>query len=482
MLTTLITLTLAQTSDVKSPQIIDAALYKNGYSALVRKVELDADGDTMIGDIRPSMMGTFWVYGSPGLKLDSIVNTTVTNKTEVIASSIPEVLRLNKGAQVTLHLKDTALKGKLVNTTNVAMLETVEGTVAVNVSDVVRVTIHGPAKLSSETSVPSGGLRVKANGKGTLYLLSVETGLEWDPQYWFDIIDSNRLKFTMRTTVVNGIGNLAGTDLSFVAGSPNLPMVGQLDPFTLFGAAYRPQGGSGGSPGRPTAMQNAAPAMSGGFEMGDVFDPGDASGESAGELFYYKRTKVDLAKDEKGYYVLFEAATTYTTLYTTDFSADSMDEAPLETWQSIKFKNTSGVPLTTAPATAYRESKLIGQDVLKYTPAGSEGTLKLARAVDISSVYNSSETSGGTMTINQRTHQIAIRSGTVTLHNTKREDVVVEVTAIAQGEVQSADNDGEIKRLAERLTELNPMSRIKWTVRLKPNEKRQLKFSYKRVL
>ncbi|MBL8059457.1 MAG: hypothetical protein JNK63_01935 [Chthonomonas sp.] len=481
LLTTLLALTAAQASDVKSPQIIDAALYKNGYSALVRRVELDADGDTMIGDIRPSMMGTFWIYGSPGLKLDSIVNTTVTNKTEVVASSVPEVLRLNKGAQVTLHLKDTSLKGKLVQITSIAMLETADGTIAVNVNDVVRVTVHGVAKLSSETSVPSGGLRVKANGKGTLYLLSVETGLDWHPQYWFDILDNSHLKFTMRTTVENEIGNLAGADLSFVAGSPNLPMVGQFDPFTLFGAAYRPpMGGSGG--GRPSQMQNAAPAMSGGFEMGDVFDPGDASGESMGELFYYKRQKVNLAKDEKGYYVLFEAATTYSTLYTTDFSADVADDAPLETWQSIKFKNTSGVPLTTAVATAYRESKLIGQDILKYTPSGSEGTLKLARAVDISSVYNSSETSGGTLTINDRTHQVAIRTGTVTIHNTKPEEVVIEVQAIAQGEVQSADSGGEIRRLAERLTELNPMSRIKWTLRLKANEKRQLKFAYKRVL
>ena len=483
LLPTFLVLLAAPTADVKSPEIVDAALYKNGYSAIVRKVELDADGDTMIGDIRPSMMGTFWVYGSPGLKLDSIVNTTVTNKTEVFANSVPEILRLNQGARVTLNLRDTAITGKLTKVTNIALIETADGTVAVNVSDISRATILGPAKMSSETTVPSGGLRVKSNGKGTLYLLSVETGLDWEPQYWFEVVDDSRLKFTMRTTVINNIGELKGADLSFVAGSPNLPMVGQWDPFTLFNQAYRPpvSGGFGGGAGRPAPMQNAAPATAG-MEMGDVFDAGDASGDALGELFYYKRNKVDLAQDGKGYYVLFEAATNYSTLYTTDFSADTADEAPLETWQSLKFKNNSGAPLTTAPATAYRDSKLIGQDILKYTPAGSEGSLKLARAVDISSVYNSSESSAGTMVVNGRTYQVALRAGTVTIHNTKKDGVLIEGQAIAQGEVQSADNAGDIKRMAERLTELNPMSRIKWTIRLKANEKRQLKFTYKRVI
>lgn len=476
-LLTLLPLALAQAPQVKVPEIVDAALYKNGYSAIIRKVDLDADGDTMIGEIRPSMMGTFWVYGSPGLKLVSLVNTNVANKTEVVATTIPEILRLNKGADVTLQVRDLTIKGKLLDTTSIALLQVADGTMAINLNDISRVIIHGAAKSSSEVSVSSGGLRVKANGKGSLYLLSVETGLSWDPQYWFEILDDSRLKFTMRTTVLNGIGTLRGTDLSFVAGSPNLPMVGQFDPFTLFGSAYRPV-----DAGRPAAMQNAAPVQAGRFEMSDVFDPSDASGESLGELFYYKKQKVDLAVNEKGYYVLFEAATTYSTLYTTDFSADAADEAPLETWQSIKFKNTSGVPLTTAPATAYRDSKLIGQDVLKYTPSGLEGTLKLARAVDISSVYNSTEASAGTLVNNGRTYQVVLRSGTVTVQNTKREDVLIEIQAIAQGEVQSADSGGTFKRMAERVTELNPMSRIAWTIRLKPNEKRQLKFSYRRVL
>lgn len=478
---------MAPGSEVKTPQIMQAALYKNGYSAIIRKVELDADGDTMIGGITPSVMGTFWVYGSPGLRIDSLINTMVTDKAEIVANSIPEILRLNKGATVTLQLKDAAFTGKLVDVTNVAILQVGDGTMVVNLADIVRISIQGPAKLNTETTTSTGGLRVNANGPGTLYLLSVESGLDWDPQYWFDILDDSRLKITMRTSVSNDIGPLKDAELSFVAGSPNLPMIGSYDPFTLFTTGFRRDsggfgGGGTGAPGRPSQMQNVAPTAGASFEMADAFNPGDASGESLGELFYYRRQKVNLVKAEKGYYVLFEAATTYSTLYSIDFSADEIDDSPLATWQTIKFRNSSGVPLTTAPATAYRENKLIGQDNLKYTPAGAEGSLRLARAVDITSRFNSTEASDGTLVIDRTTHQVVLRSGTVTLQNLKKEDALIEVQTTTAGEVVSADNGGEFKRLAERVNDLNPMSRIKWTLRLKPNEKRQLKFTYRRVL
>ncbi len=481
----LLAVTAAPGSEVKTPQIMQAALYKNGYSALIRKVELDADGETMIGGITPSVMGTFWVYGSPGLKLDSLINTMVTDKTEILASSIPEILRLNKGAQVTLQLKDAAISGKLVEISNVAIVQTAEGMVVVNLADIVRATIQGAAKLNSEVTTTTGGLRVKANGPGTLYLLSVESGLDWDPQYWVDVLDKSRLKLTMRTTVSNSIGELKNADLSFVAGSPNLPMIGQYDPFTLFTSGMRRgEGGFGGgaAPGRTSQMQNAAPAASEAFDMGAVFNPGDATGESLGELFYYKRQKVDLKAGEKGYYALFETATTYNTLYTIDFAADAIDDSPLEAWQTLKFKNNSGVPLTTAPATAYKDSNLIGQDMLRYTPIGGEGSLRLARAVDITSRLVSSEVESDTIVIDRNTRQRVLRSGTVTLHNTKPDTVSIEIQGVVGGEVMSVDGGGVHRRLAERVNDLNPLSRIKWTLELKGGEKRTLKYTYRRVL
>ncbi len=472
--------------EVKTPQIMQAALYKNGYSAMIRKVELDADGDTMIGSITPAVAGTFWVYGSPGLKLDSIVNTTVTDKTEVTANSIPGILALNKGATVTLEARGKEYTGKLIETNSVVILETADGMIVLPMADITRAVIQGKAKLTSEATTSTNGLRVKANGKGTLYLLSVEPGLDWVPMYWVDILDNTRLKLTMRTSVTNSVGELKAADLSFVAGSPNMPFIGQNDPFTLISIAGRQGGfggGVGGGPGgRPSAaMQNTAPPGMA-FDMESAFETGAPTGDSIGELFFYKRQKVDLKAGEKGYFVLFETPTTYTTKYTLEVPAREVGESALTTWQTIKFKNNSGVPLTSAVATAYRDTNLIGQDELKYTPAGAEGSLRLARAVDIPGKFTVSELSSDTVVVNTIQRQRVVRAGKIEVQNTKQEAVEMEVSTAFAGEHLSSDNTPEVRKLAERLTELNPTTRIKWSITLKPGEKRSLGFTYRQVL
>ena len=472
-------------SDVKVPQIVQGALYKNGYTAVIRKVELDADGDTMIGSITPSVMGTFWVYGSPGLKLESMVNTTVTDKVQAVAQSIPVLLALNKGAEVELTTsRNVKLVGKLIDINSVAMVQTDKGLEIVNVNDITQALIKGNVKTTTEVATSTGGLRVKANGPGSLYLLSVEPGLDWTPMYWVDILDDSRLKLTMRTSVTNEIGDLKDADLSFVAGAPNIPFLYENDPFTLFAAQMNARG-SAGMPGGFAgggAMQNRAPAADAGFSMEKAFEAGPADGDAVGELFYYRSKKVELKRGEKGYFVLFENATTYSTLYTLDIPAEEIGDSVPDTWQTIKFKNTSGVPLTTAPATAYKNNNLVGQDMLKYTPAGADGTLRLARAMDIPARFTGTETSNDTVVIDNVTHQRVVRNGKIDIQNMKKEDALIEIETGFNGELLSLDGGGESRKMNQRINQLNPYTSAKWTVRLKPNEKRTLNFSYRRVL
>lgn len=482
LLTLLSVVAVAQTpgATIKTPSLFQAALFKNGYSALVRRVELDADGDTMISGIAPAVMGTFWVYGSPGVKVESLVNTTVSERTQVSANSVAAILALNKGAQVALETKTGPVSGKLVEINSVAVIEGKDGIALVPTGDITRATIMGPAKLTVETQTSSNGLRVRSNGGGTLFLLSVEPGLSWAPQYWVDLQGENKLKLTLRTSLVNDIGELKGADISFVAGAPNMPFLGSWDPFTLIEAVRRPGGfGGGGVPGG--MMQNAAPAAPT-MDMAAAFDTPAPEGNAMGELFFYRRQKVDLKQGERGYYVLFEATSEFSTLYTLNVNADESNDVVPQTWQTIKFKNNSGVPLTSAPATAYRDNNLVGQDELRYTPIGGEASLRLARAVDIPAKLTTSEVDSDTIVIDRATRQRVTRTGVIDVQNLKREEVRLEVSTFFGGQIVTAEGDPVRRVSAERVNELNPTSTLKWEIRLKPGERRALKFSYRRVL
>lgn len=474
---------VAQPGEVKKPQIIEAALYKNGYSAVVRQVQLDADGETMIEGITPAVTGTFWVYGSPGLRIDQLINTTVTDKTEVVAGSLIEWLALNVGAQAEVVVANGSttekLSGKLVAVNQVVLLDQGTTMLSVPANQILRASVLGTPKFKRDQQISRQGLRVRHNGAGTLYLLSVEPGLDWTPMYWVDLVDQRNLKITMRTSVANEMGDLNQAELSFVAGAPNMPFLGSWDPFTLIQFAQQPGGRAG-------SMQNAAP-MTAGMADGaamrrEAFDVESASGDSIGELFFYKSRRVDLKRGERGYMVLWEAQSTYTTVYTLSVPEEVSEDQELPTWQTVKFKNTSGVPLTTAVATAYRSQQLVGQDELKYTPAGAEARIRLARAVDIPATGSVSELASEPLVIDNVTRQRVTRKGTIDVQNMKSEEVTIEVDTSFEGSMLTVDQGGVDRKLAVRLNALNPRTQIRWTIKLKPGEKRTLSYTYVRVI
>ena len=473
---------------VKNPVITQAALYKNGLSAMVRTVALDADGDTMIGGIKPAVLGTFWIYTTSGVQIESIVNTTVTDKTEVMASSIPQILAMNKGKEVEIDFRGKSYTGKLIDSNTVVILEKDGNTQIFPMNEIGRAVIMGKANLTFEQMVQTRGLRVKSKGGGNLSLLSVEPGLDWSPQYWVDLTSDKQLKLTMRASVTNEVGDLENAEMSFVAGSPNMPFAGQYDPFTLIEIAAKygrnMPGGSGGNEMR-RGSQNSAPmaAQSDGM-MDSPFETGDPSGDAVGELFFYKSKKVSMKNGEKGYIVLFETKADYITKYSLEIPefAGNEEGQTWPTWQTINFKNTSGVPLTSAVATAYRDNNLVGQDELKYVPPAGDGKLRLARAVDIPARVVSNEQASDTIVVNGTTRQRVIRSSVITVQNLKKEAVDLEVTTSFAGEVMKSDMGAEVRKLAVRFTELNPTSNLTWKIKLKPGEKQSLSFSYRRIL
>jgi hypothetical protein len=482
------------------PQIVEAALYKNGLSAIVRSVDIPANSEVMLGSVRPSIGGTFWISGQNGLVLDSIVNTTVKGKVQVAASNIGQLITLNVGKNVTLKTRHGEFTGTLVaangstaqdprNMSGMTLLKTDKGTMALNMSDIEFAIFPDGPNSTFETETTSRGVVVKSKAGGKMLIYSVESGLTWLPMYRIELINKDTLKLTMRTSVVNELGNLNGANVGFVAGVPNLANTSSMDPFTLLDVAqfnddvrFRREGGSRG------AMQNvAAPGAFGGGGFDAAFDENLNQGVSAGELYFYKKSGVNLKLGDKGYFNLLEGTMKYSTLYRMELPEESPNEV-IPSWQTLRFKNTTSTPFTSGIASVYSANQLLlGQDQLTYSAAGVDADLRIARANDVAGVLTVTEASRKMIQVRRSSNDfvdrpLVNRKGIVALINLKKEAVKLEVKTSLQGKVLTASNDAKITTQTILSDPYNVSSSITWTLDLKPGEKIEISYDYERLL
>jgi hypothetical protein len=262
-----------------------------------------------------------------------------------------------------------------------------------------------------------------------------------------------------------------------------------MDPFTLLDVAqfnddvrFRREGGSRG------AMQNvAAPGAFGGGGFDAAFDENLNQGVSAGELYFYKKSGVNLKLGDKGYFNLLEGTMKYSTLYRMELPEESPNEV-IPSWQTLRFKNTTSTPFTSGIASVYSANQLLlGQDQLTYSAAGVDADLRIARANDVAGVLTVTEASRKMIQVRRSSNDfvdrpLVNRKGIVALINLKKEAVKLEVKTSLQGKVLTASNDAKITTQTILSDPYNVSSSITWTLDLKPGEKIEISYDYERLL
>lgn len=486
-------------SPAVSPKIDSAALFKNGYAMVIRKFPVRGDGAT-VAEIPQAALGTFWITTTGDLKIDEVITTQVDKSTQVKPSSFDEFLQLNLGKQVTIQTVNLGIiQGRLLHIAgDVLMIEREGKTLMLSRQEIRMVTINEGGVTTTERKTKERVMRFKTRGTGEIHLYGLERGMTWSPAYSLDITDPKTLQLTAKATVLNDLGDFDGATLRLVTGFPNVPwatvaeplLSGQsVDQFTNFLSSI-------GIPteqfrGRRDAMsQNAAPAA----DFGGAFNPGFSTTDLAEDLFFYNRPAVSLKKGDRAFYVLFQAKSEYSHLYTVelpDTVANNteyrpMPDGPSDVWHSLKLKNTSGQPLTTAPATVYRDGQLMGQDTLMYTSTGADFLVKMSKALDIrvdgTEQELTRERGALRMPNSGNVYDLVSLQGTVAIKNYKNQPVTMRLTKTVTGEVTEAEANPVTTKTAKGLREVNPTSRLVWTIDLKPGEQRDLKYSYKLYL
>lgn len=511
------------------------ALFKNGLGYYVSSVTLPEGGAREFAlevPLEPAH-GTFWVTYPDDVALEEVIASKVTRPVEQQARDIRGLLRGNVGKRLTVHLSPAGgapIEGKLIYapgageavdaaqfafdsrpsafaaagraSSGFAVLDTERGQVLLNAGAVQRVEF--PDNDASLTYVEDeegvrlhGRLAAPAPGE-ELTVSYLAKGITWAPSYVVDVSDPDEAAISAKALIINEGVALEGVEVSLVTGFPNLRWADVVSPMSLSESLsnfLRRLGESDEQ--RERRMRRRGGTFTGQIGGGDVgipFDPDEflarAPMGEVEDLFFYPVEGVTVREGEVGYYPLFNASVPYEHIHQWDIpdhvdahgsyaSEEDLDKTEI-VWHSLRLTNTTDVPWTTAPGQTVSQNQILGQDMLRYTPVGGRATLRVTQAMGVKAQQVEYEVERERNAVNfHGTHyDLVTLTGELTVTNFKRDDVKLEITKLFSGELQSADGEPELRKLARGLRRVNPRGRLRWTIELEPGRQEELTYTY----
>lgn len=343
-------------------------------------------------------------------------------------------------------------------------------------------------------------------------------GIRWIPTYAVHRGGDGAVRLRLHATFINEAVALADTTVHFAVGVPNFIQQDVVSPLSLetawtglssYFAQMAPQDGR-----RRDAYSNAMmtqSAMGGGMMGGEgaVYNPlddsaleaTDVSGAGADELFFYRIDHVTMAKGARGTFSLLDMQVPCEDVYLWDILQGVLDYredaarpterlspeelaaqlAASRVWHALRLTNQSDVPWTTGPALAMVESKPVGQDLLRYTPAGAKVDLKTTVAPDILAESTESEIARhrDALTIHAIHYDLVTVEGTLHVANHKTEAVRLSARRELQGDLIRADAEPQARKVARKLNFANPTTELVWDLTIDPQQARDITYQYR---
>jgi hypothetical protein len=506
-------------------RITGASMFKNGYVVVLREMDVPTSGSYVIKQIPEGSLGTVWISTSDKTKLKEVVNSIneVDQPVKGEYGTLDQILSANKGKTLQFEVnqpenKRIWLTGKLLLvSSDLVFVENGQEQFTIPRKEIVSIKSTDKLIYSFSQTVKAKvrGLRfeVETAAPGKVFMVSLERGITWAPAFALDISDPKKLVLTAKATAINDLEDMTDADFRFVTGFPNIRFAGIVDPLLMQSNADQflgtisgggGFGGAGGAPsGRAGEMMNQKAAVP--MTADTMAQAMDMSGEGmqAGDLFFYTKQNLTLKRGERGMYMLFQSEAPYKEIYTWLVDDDTEDNVeyrfpsgdPGEVWHSVRFRNTSGQPLTTSAATTMKNGQILGQDMIVYTPAGAEAEVRITKALDIRVEKNEEEVRRESGVIKEKIYLGLDRNGqrmydekplfdrlyikgTLVMRNQKPEKVTVKVAKSLTGEVSVASHEAKIVKLAKGIKDTNPTSQITWQVDVDPGKTLDLTYEF----
>lgn len=493
-------LLIASPSQEAASPIRTASLFKNGYAMVVREYSVSGSGETIISPIPQASLGTFWVATSQGVKIQEFVSTTREVTRETSPGSFGELLSAAVGKDVMITTVNLGtFSGRLLSAAgDLVTVRREGGTATFSKGEIRQILMQDGSEIKIKQTGGERVLRVRTQGSGTMMVYGLERGITWAPSYAIDISDAKSLTLSAKSTVLNDLADFSNVDLRFVTGFPNVPWATLSEPL-LSGQSVDQFVGflqsvgipDAGFRGRSDMSSNIATQRAGGG-FGQSFETSPVPGMQAEDLFFYTQPKVTLKRGDRAFYMLFETKSPYEHIYAIDLPSSEaespnprgpgMPEPPIDVWHSLKFKNTANQPLTTAPATVFKNGQIMGQDTLKYTSQGAEALIKMSKALDVRVEQNETEEArerGVLKGAYGNLYDLVTVLGIVVVNNPKAEAIALKMSKEFSGDLVSAEGEPKAVKSAKGLRDVNGRTRLEWTPTLGAGKTLTLSYRYK---
>jgi hypothetical protein len=531
-------LLLAASTAIAEPVTLDAkpqriSMFKNGLAMVTSRAEVPAGGEYR-APAPEARYGSLWISWEPGIVLDRIIVTEVERSEETDATNMTDLLRANVGRtfSIRLHDEDAWVTGTLTlmptrpqptprpyiqpdrhggysptiapPVSDLLIFQTDDGALAVQPSQVARIRFdNGDVYTTVENTMTDTALSFtaeEADGEGDgVVLRYLAQGIAWSPSYAVEMIDDETARLACKAVIVNDLMDLNGVDVELIAGYPNLKFASSptaMGPTPLAGLLASLQ--QAGQPSPYGVMSNTIVTQQrmsydggyGGAANYSTTIPDLPAGESAEDLYFYQVPGVTLAKGERGYFPLISAEVPGGHVYTWDIPdfidrhdryREQSEEPQQIVWHSLELTNTTDQPWTTAPGMTVKDGRVLGQDMLTFTPPGGTSLLKITKAVSIDADQSEVEVERerNAVTFHGSTYDKVTVEGTLSITNYKGEAVSIQITKLVSGEVAIADANPEVVKIAGGLNRVNPRSRLTWEADIEPGKENAVKIIYR---
>jgi hypothetical protein len=513
------------------------AAFKNGLGFFMRQGTAHvANGQARIPFVPEASLGTLWLApNESGVTIEELVAYRYKAQKERSIESLEELLENSVGKTVTVTFNQKEYTGEVLRFSKPEKQNTANPPNNVNpylvspsiipvqparvllmkVGDAVLAMDPRSVSLVSSPVAPSMTIKQDSEAKALRFTLKgaketanltmgyLEKGLGWTPSYLVSLQDDKSARITMQAVLTDDVEDLNDADVFFVVGVPNFQFADEWSPMALQQTLVQYMRDAE-TPSSNSRFSNAIMSQRAGVltqDNGpDTFQSTvrELQGAPEEDLFLYARPNVTLAKGERATYNIFAANVPYEHIYewevvdnpqvdvygnrVNNSQANNTPDAMANVvWHSLRLKNSSAFPWTSAPAMVISGTKALSQDTLLYTPKQASTNLKMTVATDVRTSKKELEVERQPKALyrNGNDFEAVTVEGTLKLKNYKNGAVAVKVYRSLVGEVLSTTDAGQAEKTGEGIRGVNPSSRITWDVTLKPGEERVITYRYK---
>lgn len=450
------------------------------------------------------------------LEIEARDNKIVTQQSILTPSigvplkSIDELFEKNIGLLIRIKLKEGdeltgeifALdeeKGSRYNTIigeKILILKNEERWSFVKIADIRDFQFLSKPQLQKPSSKRSLQLTFdKDKSQQAIKLSYLRKGITWIPNYIITLKDNNKLRLNLKAKVINDTEDMDQIDLNLAVGVPTFkystmdsPLISNISVLNFIKNMTNLESKSNKITRNSGLSQlDIAPretnTSNGKYPI--------VKGDTKNDIFLYKLKSVSMKKGERSSFDITSLECSYEDIFTVNLGTNnfmhSNNYKPQNThniWHTLKFDNTSGLPLSTGPAFFKKVSNKnnlitpISQGRLNYTPYGETCYLKMSVTPNVS-IQDSDEVISKENAPSFYYSVVKKIQGEIKVTNFKNEKLKLQINRdIACAELTKSSENWSVINTQYQLFQYNQVYKVLWDLEVEPGQTKVITYEY----